>query len=219
MSVFLGAGGKVLLGPGGKVANSSDCCCGGGACCNGSVCTPGMSRADCEAGGGIYLGDGSTCLPVDCTCCPTLARFNTITFSGQVIGCDGGTINLPAVSWTRAASLPGCTLTVGTFATDSNCGCQFQAKNCFPFVEVDQLFIDNTGGCPYGGCLLSAEFFCNDGTVLLSGSTDTDCCVGGSNAQDISSHGPYDITSGSLDVTYASDTNPAISFRYIITLT
>lgn len=192
--------------------------CSTGACCTDGICTDGVTRDDCEGGGGLYLGNGSTCEPVDCTCCPILARFNTITFSGQVIGCDGGIIDLPEVSWTRASSGPGCSLSVGQFATDSNCGCQFQAKNCFPFVEVDQLFIDNTGGCPYGGCLLSAEFFCDDGTVLLSGAADVTCCVGGANAEDLSPHGPYDITSGSLDVTYASDTNPAISFRYIITL-
>ncbi len=34
MSVFLGAGGKVLLGTGGKVATSSDCCCGGCTFCS-----------------------------------------------------------------------------------------------------------------------------------------------------------------------------------------
>lgn len=40
MPVYLGSGGKVLLGPGGKVATSSACCCGGGGGCPDPGCPP-----------------------------------------------------------------------------------------------------------------------------------------------------------------------------------
>lgn len=51
--------------------------CGGpppvtGACCNGGTCTPGLTQAACQSGGGIYLGDGSVCGQDICTpgaCC------------------------------------------------------------------------------------------------------------------------------------------------------
>ncbi len=72
MAVFL-KDGKVLLTADGKVATSTDCCCGGttGGCCIDGVCSI-LSVADCASGGGNYLGDGSTCSGVDCTmgaCC------------------------------------------------------------------------------------------------------------------------------------------------------
>jgi len=52
-------GGKPLM-VGGKVALSDDCCCGPpadrGACCygGGATCTPDMTQADCESGGGTW---------------------------------------------------------------------------------------------------------------------------------------------------------------------
>lgn len=219
MPVYI-LGDQVLVN-GDSVATSEDCCCGeGGACCDeDDVCYIAGSQSECEAVGGTYLGDGSTCGPVDCTCCPILARFNTITFSGEIIGCTGGTITLPLKIWGRVVPPPGCDLSLYEWSTDSNCGCQFNAQNCFPFTESDFIAIDQTGDCDdlnYGSCLLAAQFFCNDGTVLLSGSAVPPCCT--ETGIDTTSHGPYDITGGGLDVTYPSDTNPAIRFHYNITL-
>ncbi len=220
MSVFLGAGGKVLVGPGGKVADSSDCCCGGGACCNGSVCSPSASRAACEAGGGVYLGDGTDCMPVDCTCCAILTPYTTMTFSGQVLGCATGTVNLPTKTWSRVPGGPGCSLVVYTWSIGTNCLCQFQARDCFPPTETDTIFIDQTGDCDdpnYGACLFAAEFSCNDQTVLFGGSTDGFVCCSGSNASVSSS--TYPIGPGTIDVTLPSSSgDPSISFRFVLTL-
>ncbi len=40
--------------------------CPCGACCNGGTCTEGVNEGDCQAMGGFYFGDNSTCPPDDC---------------------------------------------------------------------------------------------------------------------------------------------------------
>lgn len=197
--------------------------CHVGACCDPDtdICTEGSNLEDCTGGGGVYLGNGSTCDGVDCGCCPVLARFSSVSFSGEVLGCTGGTVSLPEKSWTRVASGGGCDVNNFEFATDSNCLCQFQAQNCFPFTEVDYVAVDDIGNCDdpnsYAGCLLIAHISC-DGTVTLEGATDggAQCC---DKFSFLSPTAPYDISSGSLDVTINCDGgDTSVQFRFIISL-
>lgn len=131
---------------------------------------------------------------------------------------------MPAVVFTRAVAGGGCNLDYPNFSTGSECGCQFQAQNCFPFTEVDSIGIDETGGCadPFAfgtAGVLQATISCNTGSgfaqILLAGNANPPACEA---AIDTMFHGPYDITGipFTLDVTYASDSNPSISFHYNI---
>jgi hypothetical protein len=199
---------------------------GTGACCNldDFSCTDGVTRAACEASGGIYLGDDRICEETTCTCCPHLDPYTTITFGGKVIGCTDGDVTMPAQTWTKTIPAPGCNLDYPQWYNGSDCGCEFQAQNCFPFTEVGSLFIDeNEGACadPFShcsGCCFAANISCNNGednaTVTFSGSTNSPCC---DSSEDISNHGPYNITGGTIDVTVPSDSNPSIQYRFVIT--
>jgi subtilisin-like proprotein convertase family protein len=72
----------------------------GGACCFGTDCTPDMFQADCEAAGGRYKGDGTTCSPInpcsgaccflDGSCLVTLDLAECAALSGNYAG-DGTT--------------------------------------------------------------------------------------------------------------------------------
>jgi hypothetical protein len=197
--------------------------CNVGACCDPGtfVCTDGVSHDDCVSAGGIYIGNGSTCVATECNCCPFLDHYTAISFSGQVIGCSGGTVSLPSKTWTKVASGGGCDVDTFQFATDLNCSCQFNAQNCFPFTEVDYIEIDDVGDCDspasYNGCVELAHINCADGTVTFEASTSTTCCSLHPGAI-LFTAGPYDLTGGSVDVTVVSDTDPTIRFRFILTL-
>lgn len=164
-------------------------------------------------GGNVATSDACCC---GGTCCPLFFGYTTITFDGEVLGC-GTPPTLPEKVWTRSSGFPSCTLSLHEWSVDPACGCQFFAQNCFPFVPDNEIDIDQTGDCSdinYGACLLTAQIDCNTGLASLAGSANPPCCdISGA---DLSFH-VYDISSGFLDVTYASDTNPLVRFHYTIT--
>lgn len=204
----------------GTTCDPNPCPSNTGACCNLDTfeCTDGVTHDDCVASGGIYLGDGSACSETTCECCPVFDHYTEIHFSGQVIGCSGGTINLPEKIWTRVASGAGCDVDTFQFATDVNCECSFKAQNCFPFTEVDYIEIDDTGSCDalYSGCVELAHILC-DGTVNFEASTSAGTCCDVNSALNLV--GPYDLTAGPIDLTFSADVgDPSIQFRFILSL-
>ncbi len=59
-----------------------------GACCypDGS-CSDSLTQAECEAQGGIYMGDGTDCAHVDCEAAiPTLSEWGLIIFGVVLLG-------------------------------------------------------------------------------------------------------------------------------------
>lgn len=65
MPVMLGAGGKVLLGPGGKVATNSACCCGGCPCNKTVTITVTFSVDDTSAGCDFHASKTETLVSGD----------------------------------------------------------------------------------------------------------------------------------------------------------
>lgn len=123
----------------GKVALSDACCCGG-ACCTtdlwpANVCTQ-SSQADCEAGGGNYLGDGTECADIFCNegaCC----EFDGDCTETQDFFC--GTCIVGAGS---------CFMGYGTTCETTRCEgacCCFPAGDCLGF---DLTYAECTAACP-----------------------------------------------------------------------
>ncbi len=198
MSVYL-QDGMVLL-DSGMVATDEGCCCG----CSGGCCDPDTSicsiqtRDDCIAASHIFLGCGTTCDGVDCSCCPFFAFRTTVKFSGNIVGsCLGSPIFIPEQTWTKVATITD----FNQFECDGGTGCFFNAGTCAGITPF--IFIDSNGNCS-GNATMSVLIGGNGqagqftGTVISCGSSFTDGLT-------------YDFSSGVLDVSFS---NAGITYNF-----
>ncbi len=110
-----------------------------GACCDAVGCTDGLSLTNCQAAGGIYQGDGSTCASVDCfgACC---AGDGTCTDVTEVAcSASGGTFQGSGTDCLTSSCAGACCQADGTCAEIGPDDCataggdyQGNGTNCMP---------------------------------------------------------------------------------------
>lgn len=165
--------------------------------------------------GKVLLGsDGKVATSSGCCCggtgcCDILQPFTTLTLSGTITGCAAGSGSMGSVAFTRVAAPFGCDLDHLQWSKDSNCGCQFNAQNCVPFIEAGEIHSDNTNeSCDdpdYGLCQVIAVIDCTNRNVQFqvgsSGTPSSPCCT----TADTAASGFFSIPSsaGSISVSFS----------------
>lgn len=195
------------LDAGGHPSDADNCddpntCLGG--CCDPStfLCSV-ESLDDCIADLGTWVGYGTDCTGVDCTCCPFFAFYNTVRFSGTITGC-GATITLPEQIWTKVAYPPSLN--------------EFSILSCTAFIATtcagtDQtaILIDSDGNCTTGEAYMTADFATACGPYVLFTGTVNDCNGGG--PVQVGGTDFEDFSSGSLTVAYDSGSGQTFTFN------
>ena len=159
-----------------------------GACCIGSQCSE-MVQVDCNAGGGIYQGDGSTCAQANCVaptgaCCidfncsiteETSCIASGGAYQGDNVACDGIICAAPTGACCvnnscQILSSADCTSSNGTYYGDnSSCG----TVNCIPGACCLDMTCSITtevdcAGSWYGSGSICADIGCGAGTDFLN---------------------------------------------------
>lgn len=174
-----------------------DICLGG--CCDflSSLCSV-ESLDDCPAeSGNTWLGYGTDCTDVDCTCCPFFTFYTTLKFSGSVSGrCD---VTFPEQTWTKVFPFPS---NPGAHEFRYDNGCVFEAGTCDGAAANTFLLIDSDGTCDTDTAWMTADFGGACGPYVLFTVNVNDCDggpiqIGGDEFKDFSS--------GSITIVYVVD--------------
>lgn len=187
---------------GGHVSDAENCddpnsCLGG--CCDffSSTCSV-TALDDCDAlSGNTWLGYGTDCTGVDCTCCPFFKFYNTLKFSGSVSGrCN---LTFPEQTWTKVFPFPGSP-GAHEFAYDT--GCVFNAGTCTGTAANTFLLIDVDGTCDTDTAWMTADFGGACGPFVLF-TVDVNDCDGG--PIQVGGEMFEDFSSGSVTIIYTVD--------------
>lgn len=221
MSIYL-SGTSVLLHNDLISIDASCCCTGTGACCNGSTCSI-KTESDCRLGGGVYLGNGTTCTPNPCTGCVYCDGLSTMSLNGTITGCtcDGATRTFPNETWTVVPSSPGlhqfsivgapnCQIIAGS--RNQNCATEVQ-----PFIRVglwvsdfcDGRNVDCSGSAAFNFLAVTFSSFCTK--MRFTGVASN--CIGTS---DSASSALFDI--GSMSLTLPGAIHSGIQFTWNFTI-
>ena len=146
-----------------------DKCDGGpiptGACCIGTDCHPLETEVDCHAGGGIYLGDSTTCLGDPCKGTGKPLGACCISGGGCTILSEDSCDQLIGINWYSGN---------GTICDWPACGnvCrQPRTDQCFELQDADTCYEFCTG--PASSC---TNIACLASPISLPGSQGCNCC-------------------------------------------